>query len=206
MEKVREHWNLTSSKYQKKHKISTDYVHFGTSCPTEDDLNLLGNVKDKKIIELGFGGAQCSIALSKRGAICTVIDLSEEQLKFTKKLAKKVNVDIKLIQGDIQNLDMISDDSFDIAFSAVAFCWVQNLQAVFQETRRVLKNRGIFVFSTEHPIWARLGDKPEDLTIKSSYFKRTELYKESSGITIEFYIPTFSDIIIGLIETGFEMV
>jgi len=101
---------------------------------------------------------------------------------------------------------MISDDSFDIAFSAVAFCWVQDLHEVFQETRRILKNRGIFVFSTEYPIWVRLGDKPRDLIIKTSYFKRTELYKESSGITIEFYIPTFSDIINGLIETGFEMI
>lgn len=204
-EKVREHWNLTSSEYQKRHNISTDYIHYGTCCPTEDDLNLLGNVKGKKIIELGCGGAQCSIALSKRGAICTCIDLSEEQLKFAKKLAKDNNANIKFIHGDIQNLDMISADSFDIAFSAVAFCWVQDLLAVFREAWRVLKNRGFLVFSTEHPIWARLGDNPEDLMIKSSYFQRTELYKESSGITIEFHIPTFGDIINGLIETDFTI-
>ncbi|GAH11994.1 unnamed protein product, partial [marine sediment metagenome] len=83
---IREHWNMDALKYQKREKISTDHVHYGPNCPYEKDLNLLGDVQGKKIVELGCGGGQCSIALTKRGAICTGIDLSDEQIKYAKNL------------------------------------------------------------------------------------------------------------------------
>ena len=39
----------------------------------------------------------------------------------------------------------------------------------------------------------------------SSYFERKELYKETTGITIEFHNLTIGDIINELIETGFKI-
>ncbi|GAH54476.1 unnamed protein product, partial [marine sediment metagenome] len=30
---IREHWNLDALAYQKRHKLSTDHVHYGPNCP-----------------------------------------------------------------------------------------------------------------------------------------------------------------------------
>jgi len=203
---IREHWNIDSLAYQKRQKLSTDYVHYGPSCPTEEDLNLLGEVQGKKIIELGCGGGQCSIALAKRGALCTGIDLSEEQIKFAKNLAGENDVKVNFIQGDIENLSMVDNESIDIAFSAYVFDWVQNLDEVFKEAFWILNKTGILVFSMGHPFYNCLGDSPnpDDLKLKLSYFQRNILEKDGkTGLTINYILPTIGDIINSLIKTGF---
>lgn len=203
---IREHWNIDALAYQKRYKLSTDHVHYGPNCPTEEDLNLLGDVQDKKIVELGCGGGQCSIALSKRGAICTGIDLSDEQIKYAKNLAKENNVKVNFMQGDIENLSMLEDKKFDIVFSAAAFDWVQNLDEVFKGAFQILNEAGIFVFSMGHPFYTRLGEdiNPDDLKIKLSYFQRNIQCKDdNTGITINSIMPTIGDIINSLINTGF---
>ena len=197
------HWNLSAKDYQNATQISTDVIHYGPYCPNEDELKLLGDVKGKKIIELGCGGAQNSIALAKRGAICTGVDMSQEQLKFAKELAKSNKVEIYFIEGDIENLEMIEDDIFDIAISAIAFDWLQDLKKGFNECFRILKNGGILVFSIIHPFFIRLGESPKDLKIVSSYFERIDNFKESTGVMISFLIPTIGDVINNLITCKF---
>lgn len=57
-------WEYSSKYYQEECNIPID-VHYGAGSPNEKYFGLLGNVKNKKILELGCGGAQCSIALAK---------------------------------------------------------------------------------------------------------------------------------------------
>jgi len=111
----------------------------------------LGNVKGKRTLEKGCGGGQCSIAFAKQGAMTTGIDISEEQIKFAKKLAKKEKVEVKFYMGNIENLKQIKSKSQDIVFSSYALQYIKNLKKCFKEVYRVLKNKGIFVFSLDHP-------------------------------------------------------
>ena len=46
----------------------------------ESELQVLGDVRDKDVLELGCGAAQWSIALARVGARPVGIDLSERQL------------------------------------------------------------------------------------------------------------------------------
>jgi len=54
-------------------------------------LQLIGSVKNKHVLELGCGGAQCSIAFAKKGAIVTAVDVSSVEIEFAKKLADENN-------------------------------------------------------------------------------------------------------------------
>ncbi|MDE6642235.1 MAG: hypothetical protein K2K63_17130 [Acetatifactor sp.] len=77
----RDSWNKQADRYQKNAMFSFDEVDYGnSSCPKEKDLKLIGDVKGKKILELGCGGANCGIALAKQGAKMTCLDLSSEQI------------------------------------------------------------------------------------------------------------------------------
>ena len=202
LDAVKKHWKLEAAVYQKRHKISTDYVH-GLTGIVEKDLELLGKIKGKKIIELGCGGGQNSIALAKKGAICTGVDISDKQIEFAKNLAKKNNVKVNFVRGDVQNLYMIKSKSYDIAISMFAFDWVQSLDKAFKEAYRILKDEGLFVFSMEHPFLKCLGENVEDLKIKISYFQRKQLYKERTGVMISYILPTVSDIFNSLIKANF---
>src|SRR3990167_2086609 len=113
-------WESSSKDYQEECKIPID-IHYGPGSPNESYYKLLGNLKNKKILEIGCGGAQCGIAMAKQGAKVTGIDISEEQLKFARRLAEKNKVKINLIQGSFQNLSKFKSNNYDIVFSAYAF-------------------------------------------------------------------------------------
>jgi len=206
---IKEHWNLIALEYQKKRKLSFDDIEYALGYyARESELNLLGDVEEKRIVELGCGAAENSITLAKKGGICTGVDISLEQLKYAKNLIIENKVKIELIEGDIENLIMIDDDIFDIAISTFALDWMQDLNAAFKEAYRILKPNGIFVFSMQHPIYNLLGAEDLDLKelkISVSYFEKEVTFVESTGIDLRVHASKISDIINGLIRIGFNI-
>ena len=55
-------WDEMSEAYQRDSDISLDDVHYAPFAMGESDLNLLGSVEGKFILELACGAAQTSIA------------------------------------------------------------------------------------------------------------------------------------------------
>lgn len=199
-------WSDTRVKdYQNQCNIPVTYVHYGPCCPTENELKLLGNVKNKKILEIGCGGAQNSIYFAKHGAKVTAVDISKDQIEFAKKLSKKHDVKIDFHIRDIKTLSPIKSSSQDIVFSAFALQYVDNLKKCFQEVNRVLKKNGIFVFSLDHPFFRTIDSKT--LKIKQSYFN-TEKYVEDYGEYGKFVMfnHTISELFNTLIEADFEVI
>ena len=197
-------WEEMSEYYQKETKMPVD-IHYGPGAPNENKLKLLGNLKGRKVLEIGCGGAQCGIAMAKKGAKVTGIDISKEQLKFAKELTKKNKVNIKFYQRDIRNLKPIKSNSQDIVFSAFALHYVDNLLICFKEVRRVLKKNGIFVFSFPHPFFRTIN--PKTLKIKESYFKTGKITYVFSDKTKKFvaYNHTISELHNLLINVGFSI-
>lgn len=193
-------WEGYSETYQDKTQIPVD-IHYGPSCPNEDELNLLGSLKDRDVLEIGCGGAQCSVAFALRGARVTALDLSAEQLKFARALAARHAVEIDLVQHDMGDLAPIDSDSQDIVFSAFALQFVADRTKTFGEVRRVLRPGGIFVFSIDHPFFRRV-DR-ETLTLTESY-NETGPYVDSRGehgeVTI--YLDNVAGLHRSLVDAG----
>ncbi|HLC32815.1 MAG TPA: methyltransferase domain-containing protein [Candidatus Nanoarchaeia archaeon] len=192
-------WEKTSAHYQKQCDIPID-VHYGPGSPNEKKLKLLGDVRGKKILEIGCGGAQCGIALAKQGAHVIGIDISGEQLKFAWALAKKNQVKIRLLQGDIKKLPQIKPNSQDIVFSAFALLYVDDLKSCFEEVHRVLKKKGVFVFSIDHPFSLTVSSS---LRIKRSYFETGKVIEKYGDNTFVSYTHTISEWHNLLVENGF---
>lgn len=204
-ELIKQHWNDTARKYQKHRQITYESLNFGLfgSIPAEDAL--LGEVEGKRVIDIGCGGGEGCITLALRGAKCTGVDLSEVQLQIAKERANEKGVAVQFLQGDIENLSMVESSQFDIAFSIFCFDWAQDLGKIFKEANRVLKNGGILVFSTQHPVFNCMPSDLKKPCFEVSYFQETVTEKGDDGITITYLLPKISDIFNLLVESGFRV-
>jgi len=194
-------WEANGQSYQNEYQIPVD-VHYGTGSPNESDLRLIGLVTGKRVLEVGCGGAQCSIAFAKQGAIVTAVDVAASELEFARKLAEENNVSITFHQLNMENLSPIPDESQDVVFSACAFPYVDDLFSCFREIHRVLVDDGLFVFSQGHPIFGLVNS--ETLVLERSYFETGKIVLgEESDVPFATNYRKVSDLFNLLIKAGF---
>lgn len=153
-------WNTISRAYQESKQVPADRLAYGPRCPDEDELRLLGDVAGRRVLVLGCGGGQDCIALARRGAQVVGIDLSDKQIEYGRRLAEREGVVVTLLQGNVEELADIADETQDIAVSAHALTYVEYADRAFAEAFRVLKPGAVFVFSVHHPFDACLEDSP----------------------------------------------
>jgi len=204
----RRSWNRISKSYQKRHRISTKYAHYGPNSPNENDLKLLGSVEGKRILEIGCGGGQNAIAFARQGAITTGLDLSDKQIEFAKRLAEEEGVKVDFVRGDMTDMKEIESESQDFVYTAVSLCYTP-IEKTFKEVYRVLNPGGKFVFSDIHPFYDVFSE--EDFTLQNTYF-RSDFHEwdweyldgsEWKGTPCSGYYYKVSDFINALIDSGF---
>ena len=66
-------WEQHGRSFQEKYPIPIDIL-YGIGSPNEQELGLIGPVAGKRILEIGCGGAQTSIAFAKMGAFVTGVE------------------------------------------------------------------------------------------------------------------------------------
>ena len=154
-------WDEMSDRYQADTRISLEDVHYAPLSPGERELQLIGDVKGKSVLELACGAAQNSIALSKWGACVTAMDFSPKQLQNARALVEREGVSVNLVRGDMERLSVFRDASFDIALSSFGWEFVPDLRVCFSECNRVLRNRGLLIVGTVHPLAAFEWDQDE---------------------------------------------
>ncbi len=153
-------------------------------CPEgldEADAHLLGDVAERRVLEVGSGAAQCSRWLQAQGAQVVASDLSLRMLRRASRIDAGRERAVPLVQGDALALPFVAD-AFDLACSAYgAVPFVADSGALMREVARVLRPGGRWVFAVTHPIrWALPDDPgPAGLTISSSYFDRTPYVEQS---------------------------
>lgn len=148
-------------------------------CPEglrEADARLLGDVRDRDVLEVGCGAAQAARWLVAQGARVTALDVSLGQLRQARALDETTGVRVPLlVQADAQRLPLRAA-SYDVVVSAFgAIPFVADSAGVMRELARVLRPGGLLVFSVTHPTrWAFPDDPgPGGLTVRQSYFDRT---------------------------------
>ncbi len=153
-------WNTISRAYQDRYKLPTDRLVYGGRAPDERELQLLGEVTGRRAIVLGSGGGQECIVLAKQGAIVIGVDLSDKQVEYGRRLADREGVLVTLMQGNVEELRGIDDETQDLALSLHAMNYVERIWRAFAEAYRVLRSGSPFVLSVHHPFDVCLEDSP----------------------------------------------
>ena len=111
-------------------------------------LKTIGDVTGKKILCVGCGSGDECMELKNAGAEHVVgVDLSPEFIK----IAKESFPTLEFHQMDMENLDF-PEKSFDLVVSSLTIHYASNWEKTFGEIRKILKDDGKAVISTNHPI------------------------------------------------------
>ncbi|HKY41525.1 MAG TPA: class I SAM-dependent methyltransferase [Pyrinomonadaceae bacterium] len=111
----------------------------------------------------------------------TVFDLSEAQLRRDREAAARFNVDIKTVQGEMQDLSHFDTAAFDIVYHGYSLGFVPNARMVFQQVARVLRPAGLYHFMCANPFFLGMREKDwngEGYTIKHPYVSGAEIIYE----------------------------
>ena len=164
----RESWNADSDTYQADHGpqlAASGGLAWGVWQIPESELQVLGDVKGRDILELGCGAAQWSIALAKVGARPVGLDLSENQLAHARRLMAEAGVDFPLVHASAEAVPL-PDESFDIVFCDYGAMTFADPYATVAEAARLLRPGGLLAFCGSTPLiemcYPDDGDHPGD--------------------------------------------
>ncbi len=109
------------------------------------------SIQSKNILDLG--SATCVMNKyfinSYKGCNLINLDLSHKTLKIAKK-NQKFSSNVFGLQANAYKIPLKAN-SMDIVFSNMLLPWINDIDALFHEVRRILKNNGLFIFSTLGP-------------------------------------------------------
>ncbi len=213
-------YNIIAEHYHNwRTKINPKGYIFNEHLEMPGMLKLLGNVKEKKILDFGCGTGIYSKILKNKGADVKGFDISPGMLKIAKRYVN--NVEFRLGKGN----NIPFNEKFDIVFASLVLEHINNWDEVFKEVKKVLKKDGYFIFSIGNPIidvakTYKIKSKPIyknelPLMIFEDYFTERKIYKiwksilhkkEFKDIKMPAYHKTYETIIKTILKNNFEII
>ncbi|MSS74214.1 class I SAM-dependent methyltransferase [Candidatus Pacearchaeota archaeon] len=171
-------------------------------------LSLLGEVRDKKILDFGCGTGIYAKILTRMGAKLKGFDISKEMLD----IAKRDNPILDLRLGSGYNIPF--KEKFDIVLASLVVHYLKDWNNMFKEVSRVLNKGGYFIFSTGNPVAEarkkiKIGNKK--ISVLDNYFSEGKIYgpwRSNNGkkIRMHSYHKTYETIIKTIIINNFEII
>lgn len=169
-----------------------------------------------RVLCLASGGGQQGPLLAAAGADVTVFDNSSRQLAQDRMVAERDSLSIRTVEGDMRDLSVFADESFDLIIHPVSNSFVPDVRPVWMEAARVLRHGACILAGFTNPVvylfdeaaYAR-GELrvtrrlPHSDAESLSEDERKRRYEE--GVPIEFS-HTLDDQIGGQLDAGLVMV
>lgn len=171
-------------------------------------LKFMGDVKGKRILDLGCGEGGYSRELTKRGARLVSVDCSKKAIEYAIAFAKEENLHIEHFVRNSNDLFDIESEQFDIVLCSMMLMDCEDFEGTLKEAVRVLKPNGRLFASVLHPCFdgnhefgiGRQGIGVDRQVVVKNYFepKEWEAPLPSGTVpviwrhrTLEDYVKTF---------------
>ncbi len=134
-----------------EYNAKIDYKPHNAYYDRPNMLKLIGEVKDKSILDAACGPGKYAEILISKGAIVTGFDISHRMIELAKKRNK--NAGVFYVQDLASPFSNLNDNSYDKIVCALAMHYVEDWNSTIQEFHRVLKDNGQLIISIEHPFF-----------------------------------------------------
>lgn len=180
-------------------------IRWGLFRRPENDLNVLGDVTSRDIVELGCGTAYFSAWLARQGARPIAIDVSEQQLATAARCAREHDLGFPLIQANGENVPLRSVCADLVVSEHGASVWCDP-RLWLAEAARILRPGGRLIFLT-NSVLATLCVPPDEGSAEPVLHRgQRDLYRTDwDGGGVEFH-PSHGTWISLLLDNGFSIV
>lgn len=152
----------------------------GKSSLNSIELELLGDVRGKKILHLQCHFGQDTLSLVRMGAEVTGVDLSDEAINKAQELAESLNLPARFICCDLYSLPDHLDDTFDIVFTSYGTIgWLPDVNKWANIISQYLTPKGQFIFAEFHPVVWMFDDSFN--TVAYNYFNKETIVETETG-------------------------
>lgn len=180
----RKSWNDKTDLHYQSDFYDTKGFIAGANSLNDIEMDLLGDVKGKRVLHLQCHFGQDTISLGRLGAMVTGMDFSDRAIQRANELAKKTNVEASFICCDIYDLPSHLNQQFDMVFTSYGTIgWLPDIGKWAEIVSRFLKPNGKFVFVEFHPVVWMFDDGFEKIIY--NYF--------NSGAIVETEEGTYAD-------------
>jgi len=176
-------------------------------------LELLGEVRGVRILDVGCGEGGHTRELAARGARVVGVDGSPELVAVAKRRAAKAGHKIEYVCANASSLEPIQPESFDSVLASMVLMDVEDYQGAVEQVWRVLLPGGTLLMSITHPCfsaptseWVRAESGEPRYFAVDRYFERSAW---DDFITARFRRPVLrrhqplQDFVRPLLERGF---
>jgi ubiquinone/menaquinone biosynthesis C-methylase UbiE len=118
-------------------------------------LALVGDVRGRRILDLGCGEGGYARELARRGAHVVGVDGSARLIEVARARASEAGLpSIRFVHANASALREIASESIDIVVAAMSLMDVEDYDAAIAEAHRVLVDRGGLAMSITHPCFS----------------------------------------------------
>ena len=151
--KNRGFWDELSAEYQAAHgaELTARALAWGVWRIPESEVRALGELRGRRILELGCGGAQWTTALRQQGMDVVGLDVSSQQLDAAGRNLAAAGVSAPLVQASAEDLPF-TDGAFDVVFCDHGAMSFAAPERAVPEVSRVLRDDGVFAFCMSTPL------------------------------------------------------
>ena len=150
---------------------ATSLPSWGGYLPSEEKLNLLGDLSNKRILEIGCGnGGSLKYIAERGGSDLWGLDISTDQIQRTKDFLESQGVSAKLICSPMEEECGLPNNYFDLVYSVYGIGWTTDLDRTFKRINSYLKKGGTFIFGWSHPIHKCVSVEDGKFIFSNSYF------------------------------------
>lgn len=149
----RRSWNHATRAHNAHKGDQAGFLRDGGSTLFPEELELLGDLRGKRLVHLQCNSGQDTLSLAARGAIATGVDISDEAIEFSRTLSRDSGIAATFERADVYEWLAATPDHLDIAFCSYgALCWLSDLPAWARGVARILAPGGRLVIVEFHPI------------------------------------------------------
>lgn len=168
---TRRSWNLATQNHNAHKGDQAARLRGGFEPLFPEELELLGALGGRSLVHLQCNAGQDTLALARKGATCTGVDLSDEAIAFARQLSVDSGIHATFVESELLAWLSSTEERYDLAFSSYgAVPWIRDIDAWATGIARVLRPGGAFVYVEFHPlVWSF--DEQAKLA-KDDYFQR----------------------------------
>ena len=175
-------WNQKVDIHAKSDMYALEKFKAGACTLMPYELKALGDVKGKSLLHLQCHFGQDTLSWSRRGALCTGVDISDDAIKLARRLNRELDQNTRFVRSNVLDTSLCIKDQFDIVFTSYGVIgWLPDLKPWGYMIAEHLNSGGTFYMVEFHPILWMFDYLETPPKLKYHYNQDEVIYEEYQG-------------------------